>query len=858
MVSVSEALAIALGHHQSGGAEGLAMADSIYRQIVQVQPDLAQAWDLLGLVARQYGRREEAVRRFRQAIALDPGVIDHLTHLGVGLREAGHPEAAEREYRRALVLREDVPAIHYNLANLLEIGGRGVEAEAHLRRALVLDRGFLPALTLLAGILNRRGDDGGVVSLTRDGVAALPDAIELRLTLANALTRLGRRAEAETVFRGMLAVAPASVEGLISLGLEYYVRGAWGTAETFCRRAARARPDVGQAWNNLGAVLNASKRPVEAIACYRIMVALDPANADGLSNLGAALHGAALNEEALIQQRRAARSRPTLAGAYINRGGALTALGRFDEAIEAQRGVLVLDPADVETWVHIGANWQSLGNGTFARHAFERALSLDPDNVRLHNAFGNLYLALNKMGEARRHFMRALIRQPAYEEAWNNLGAVFRNWGRQAEAVTCFRRAVRVNGTDPRLHSNMLLTLCYQEGVDEAALRDEHVEWARRHADRHAAAIRPFANPRDLERRLKVGYVSPDLRVHAAAYFLEPMFEHHDHERFEITCYAEVARPDAMTERLRAHADRWMFTVGLSDDEVAARVRADGIDVLVDLAGHTGNNRLGVFARKPAPVQATWLGYATTTGMRAMDYIILDPWHAPPDADEAVYVEKVWRLPEVYRCYRPPEESPDVGPLPADRNGHVTFGSFNAYVKVTERVVETWAAALRAVPDSRLLIITGSPEAEVAARFGGHGVGADRLRVVGKQNLTGFLELMNEVDVALDPFPHTGGTTTLHSLWMGVPVVTLAGRRFSERGGIGILGPLGLSDLCGDTLTGYVEIAARLAGDHDRLWRLRSGLRARLRDSAFVDAARLTRQMEEVYRGMWRDWCARI
>lgn len=852
MASIPEALSIALNRLQAGDP---ATAENIYRQVVQAIPEHAETWSRRGLALRQMGRQGQALACFQRAAALDVANADYLVYLGVGSKDAGDLTSAAASYARALTINEAAPACHYNMANLLLAMGRNADAERHARRALALDPRFAPAYFMAAGEMARRGDQAGLRDLYRRGVEALPDSLDVHLALIGALSRCG--APAAAAYRLMLARRPDLVEAWLNLGLTHYQRGDAPASAALFRRAVICRPDVTQGWNNLGAAFNAARRGAAALACYRVLAALDPGGGESIANLAAAFQAVSRNEEALRWARRGRMVNPLLATAHVNLGGALTALGRFEEAIRAYGGGLVLDPADAEAWVNIGSSWQSRGDAGQSRRAFNRAARIDSLNVRMRNAYGNLCLALNRMGEAEAHFHQALIVRPDYEEALNNLGAVHRNRGRQAAATACFRRAVQVNPTDSRIHSNMLLTLCYQEGVDEAALRREHEAWAQRHADPHLAAARSFANPKAADRRLRIGYVSPDLRVHAAAYFLEPMFERHDHEAFEIFCYAEVARPDAMTERLRGCADHWRSTVGVSDDAAAAAIRADGIDVLIDLAGHTGNNRLGVFARKPAPVQATWLGYATTTGMRAMDYIILDPWHAPLGGDEAVYTERVWRLPEVYRCYRPPEESPPVGPSPMDANGHITFGSLNAYVKVTEAVIAVWAATLRAVPNARLMIIASAPPDEVAARFASYGIESRRIRVEGKRDLAGFLDLVNTVDIALDPFPHTGGTTTLHSLWMGVPVVTLAGRRFSERGGVGILGPLGMGDLVAEDFAGYVDAARRLAGDSAYLRRLRAESRERLRASAFVDAARFTRQMEDVYRGMWLDWLRR-
>jgi predicted O-linked N-acetylglucosamine transferase (SPINDLY family) len=326
-----------------------------------------------------------------------------------------------------------------------------------------------------------------------------------------------------------------------------------------------------------------------------------------------------------------------------------------------------------------------------------------------------------------------------------------------------------------------------------------------------------------------------------------------------LYAYAEVARPDAMTARLRALCDHWRSTCGLGDAQVAELIRADGIDVLVDLAGHTAASRLLVFARKPAPVQVSYLGYPATTGLDAMDYRLTDAYAEPAGTSEQWYVERLVRLPRSLWCYRPLDDMPEVSPAPAGRNGYVTFGSFNNFAKIGARVIDLWAQLLRAVPDSRLFMICvpeGEAQHALIERFTARGVAAERLQLHGRLPRAAYLAAFGNVDVALDPFPCNGGTTTCDALWMGLPVLALIGDTFLSRAGLSLLAAAGLAELAAATPEAYLAIGAGLSADIDALAARRATMRALLRGSALMDAPAFARDVELAYRDMWRHWCA--
>jgi predicted O-linked N-acetylglucosamine transferase (SPINDLY family) len=455
----------------------------------------------------------------------------------------------------------------------------------------------------------------------------------------------------------------------------------------------------------------------------------------------------------------------------------------------------------------------------------------------------------------------AIALQPGEPDFHMNCGLAYLARGQGAEAVLHLREALRLRPAYPKAHSNLLFALNFRGEVPPAEVLEEHRRWYR--ANVLPGLVR-LATPRNLpqpERQLRVGYVSGDFREHVIALFIEPVLAHHDQAEFEVFIYdsgAGASAGDPVTARLRGYAKRWRMIGPENDDAVAAMVREDAIDLLVDLAGHTRGARLAVFARRAAPVQLTWLGYPTTTGVDEIDYRISDPYCDPAGMTEPHYVERLLRLPDSLWCYQPGAGTPEVSKLPVLEAGVVTFGSFNQPAKVNDDVIALWARVMTAVPGSRLLMAP-MPDGEARQRFrrlfAAHGVDSVRLDFEPRMPQAEYQALRGKVDIALDPFPVNGGSTTCETLWMGVPVVTLSGDRFVARAGTSLLSTLGLTGCIAETHAEYVAIAQRLAGDPARLAALRASLRDRMRRSPLMDGARFTRNLEALYRQAWRDWC---
>ncbi|MBL8386230.1 MAG: tetratricopeptide repeat protein [Burkholderiales bacterium] len=565
-------------------------------------------------------------------------------------------------------------------------------------------------------------------------------------------------------------------------------------------------------------------------------------------------------------------------------GRLVGALGRRFRA-----GPAAAAPSAAE-WIERGIASNRAGDLADAAICFERALALDPDAVpALHGRAAMHHLA-GDHEDAIALCDDVIARAPRHLDAWITRGFAARALGRLDEALTAFRTAVDIDArpgliscvggilfqqgriaaaleqmdralaADPAadlIHSNRLFILNHDPRLTPAQVAAAHFAWGRMVEARLAPLREPLAPDPDPARRLRVGYVSADLRTHSVAFYLAPVLEHHDRTRVEVICYDNQPGPgDAFTRRLERLADQWVRTAALDDLALARRIRADRVDVLVDLSGHTGGNRLPVFAMRAAPVQVSWFGYMNTTGLTAMDYRLTDPSLLPPGA-EALYSEALFRIPST-AVWSPAPDSPEPGPLPALAHGQVRFGSFNNWAKVSDDVVRTWSALLGRVPEARLLVVAAGGDdegarAQIAARFGRAGVGRERLEIVGTRPLAQFLDLVRSVDIALDPYPYNGGTTTMHTLWMGVPVVSLAMEQEIGRVSRGLLWACGLHDLCASSEDRYVDAAAALAHDLPRLAALRQDLRTRLRASPLMNGAEMATNLEKAFRVMWHN-----
>lgn len=574
--------------------------------------------------------------------------------------------------------------------------------------------------------------------------------------------------------------------------------------------------------------------------------------------LGAVLERMGRADEALSAKLKAVALAPDDGEARHNLGNAWMKLERFAEAEACYRHVLALRPGFAEAHRTLGNALYGLSLPRQAEDSYLRALEINPHDSDAHNNLGNVLRDQGRLHDAEAQLRIALEINPALATAHGNLGNVLGDQGRLDEALSQHRGALALDPDNAELHSNLLFCLLHNESLAPADIFAEHVNFGVHFESPLRASWLPHTNARDPERRLRIGFLSGDLRDHPVAGFIEPVWAMLDPAALELWAYSNHTREDGVTTRLRQYVQHWRMVAGLSDAALAEQIRADGIDILIDLAGHTAHGRLLTCARKPAPLQAAWIGYPGTTGLSAIDYLICDRFNAPHGWYERYYTEQFARLPST-GAFAPSAEAPSVNPLPAQCNGYPTFASFNRPSKLGETVIEAWSRVLAAVPGSRLLVgnVSDAPlAATLAQRFGRYGIAPDRLSFHPVMPLGQYLALHHEVDIVLDTWPYTGGTTTNHALWMGVPVVTMRGPSRAHCQGAAAMCRMGLDDWVADDIAGFVRIAVERARDGEGLAALRRGMRARWRNSPWRDAAVIARGLETALRMMWRRWCA--
>jgi len=632
-----------------------------------------------------------------------------------------------------------------------------------------------------------------------------------------------------------------------------FTQGHLGQAEAAARNLADRYSHIHYLRMATGRALGQMGRLGEALEQFQRALDLAPEDPETVFHV-ANTHAHLGNLEAARDGfTRALELRPDVAVVWGNLGATLGKLGDNVRAVECFRRAIAIDPDLASAHNNIGLCLAQLGHTEEARISYERALVLDPDFTMAHCNLGATLAKLGRSEAAVASFRKTLAIDPRFTEARVGLAAVLGLLGRFTEAEDELRLALRYSPNHCAAHSNLLMCMNYSGRSAETRL-DEARRYGRIVAA-HAAA--PFASWRcpSAPMRLRVGFVSGDLRDHAVGYFLESVLANLDGSRIELYAYPTHPAFDALSARIRPYFREWRPLVHLDDEGAARRIHADGIHLLLDLSGHTADNRLPVFAWRPAPVQATWLGYFATSGVEQIDWLVADPW-CVPDGHEGQFTERIWRLPETRMCFTAPRMEIRVADLPAPAAGLVTYGCFNNLAKMNDAVVAVWSAILREVPASRLFLKArqlddGPVRDSVRERFRAHGVAPERLLLEGQSSREQYLNTYHRVDIALDPFPFPGGATSAEALWMGVPVIALAGDCLIARQGYGMLMNAGLADWIAEDTADYARRAVHFASDLQMLAKLRSTLREQVLGSPLFDAARFARHFEAALSGMW-------
>ena len=781
-------------------------------------PDFGFGWKLLGSALQMQGKN--SLLAFRKAAELMPGEAEAHYNLATAQKSFGLLNDATASYRRALQIKPEYADAYYSLGNALTELGQLDEAISNYLRALQIKPDFADAHLKLGYVLSDLGQLNDAAASFRRASQLKPEYADAYYNLGNALTELGQLDEAISNYLRALQIKPDFADAHNKLGVALKELGQFDEAQACYRRALELRPDLADVHNNLGMLFLQLGQFDAAVASFRVAVGIKSDFAEAYDNLGASLQSLGLHDEARTSYKRAVQLKHNLAAALND----------------------------------LGVTLQERGQSNSALAKFRRALYLKPDFARAHNNLGLALLKREQFFDAASSFRRALQLNPGSADAHFNLGNALRNLGQNDDALASYRKALELKPDFVLAQSNLLFTLNYissspESGLEEAWKYGRMVE--KKVTSRYSSwlcAARP--------ERLRVGIVSGDLYQHPVVYFLEALLTQLDPACIELIAYSTSSKFDEFTARIKSYFAALKPIHSLSDEAAARLIHSDGVHILIDLSGHTANNRLPVFAWKPAPVQVSWLGYFATTGVTEMDYLLADKVGVP-EVQREHFTESIWYLPDTRLCFTAPGVDLPVTPLPALANGFITFGCFQNMAKLCDDVLEAWGEILAALPNARLRLQTyqldkTSQVEQLIQRLQRYGIDPARVAVHGSARRDAYLAAHAEVDMILDTFPYPGGTTTCEALWMGVPTLTLAGDSLLARQGASLLSAAELEEWVTTSKAEYIAKAITFAADQSSLASLRAGLRQKVLASPLFDAPRFTRHFEDTMRGMWQ------
>lgn len=713
--------------------------------------------------------------------------------------------------------------------NAIEETGQLQEALRCYDAAISLAPNFARAHMNRGNILLARGDNEGALSAYQKATDLDPTYAAAYYNAGNAYAQLERHEAARTAYEKAIELKPQFVDAYVALGCALEDLGHRDEAVASYQKALEIEPDYAEVHANIGKVLLVLGQQDSAIRHFERSVELHPNDGETLFILG------------IAQKAR----------------------GHFEAARSSLSRAQAILTENIEARIHLGDTLLQLEQASEAIDCYRKILEIVPDHAVVHNNLGNAYFTSGYYAEAATSYRRATELQPDFASAHSNLGGVLKDIGESLDGIKSIRRALEIAPEVNATRSNLLFVSNSLNHQSQDLLLEEAKKYGEIVASQ-SKTISTWQNTPEPDRRLRIGLVSGDLCYHPVGFFIEGVLRAMTATtagKLEFFAYMNFYRSDSVSERIKALCHRWREIFGLSDEECVQLIQRDEIDILIDLSGHTGKTRLPIFAWKPAPIQISWLGYFATTGVDAIDYLIADPWTLP-ESEERYFTEAIWRLPETRLCFTPPDENVNIGQLPMLSESRITFGCFNSLNKMNDDVVSVWARLLSELPDSRLFLKARQlyyPAAQTAVfdNFSKHGISAQRLVLEGPANRANYLASYNRIDIALDPFPYTGGTTTAEALWMGVPVLTLAGKNFLARQGVGLLANAGLHDWIATDPYDYVARAVSHAADSEKLAELRLNLRKRVLASPVFDADSFAMHLDNALRSMWKVWCAK-
>ncbi len=670
--------------------------------------------------------------------------------------------------------------------------------------------------------------------------------------------RAGRFQEAESVYNQILAKAPDHPDALNLLGVLAADFKRHDIAIPLFTRAINVSPHFPNYYFNLANSLFAIGQLNDALTCYLHAIEINPAYPGAHYNIANTYRDLNNPQQALIYYSRAIEQDPKDIAAMNNIADVLQKFNRFEESLQYYKQALAINPDFPATLSNIANAYLKIRDYESAIKHYSRAIELHPRFPEPYNGIGNTLMQFGRLDEAVEYLEKAIAIRPDYAIAYNNLGSAYKEIGQLDQSLDSYRKSISLDPTLNTAHSNLLLTLLYSSKTTPELLAEESQKYDEQFG-KAGDRFTSYDNLIDPNRKLRIGYISPDFRNHPVGRFMLPLVRRHDKLQFEIFCYAFESEPDEMQAQFQSSADHWRQINTLNDNQLCDLIRADQIDILVDLSLHLANNRLLVFARHPAPVQLSFAGYPGSTGLSAIDYHLTDPYLEPPGMFDKLWSDSAYRLPHTFWCDDLDQPLPDVSQLPAKSNGFITFGSLNNFCKVNADVLDAWIKILSEIPDSRFIMLAPESSARnsITDIFQSAGISPDRIEFVGKLPREEYLKVYNRIDIGLDSFPYNGHATSFDALVMGVPVVTLVGKTIVGRAGLSLLTNLQLTDLIAFNTDDYVKIAAQLADNLDRLETIRCNLRKELRNSPLGKIDSFTQDIESAYRTFWQNWCTK-
>jgi predicted O-linked N-acetylglucosamine transferase (SPINDLY family) len=812
-----------------------------------------------GLILKALQRPAEALDQFSQALTINPSIAETWNNRGTVLNDLKRYREALADFDRAIAVNANYADAFFNKGNALAGLKLYDQALAAYDRALWLRPDLAETWLARGNVLVELKENAKAFEAYDKALSLKPNLAGAWLSRGNLFAEIDRFDAAAANYDKALALGSGLAEAWLGRGNVFIARKQLDIASASYDRALNLKPDLEKAWLGRGNVFAERKQHDDALAAYDKALAIDPTLAEAWLGRGNVLSDLKQDAAAFAAYDKAIMLKPDLVGAWLGRGNRFAADRRYDDALAAYDKALALKSDFAEVWLGRGIVFFALWRYGDALAAFERSIALKADLAPAWHGCGTVLLRLDRQSEALAALDRALTLAPDFAEAWYVRGYALFEMNRLTEAFAAFDQALEIKPDLSEAISDRIYVLDFasDSGFDEQQ-KARAVWWQKIGAAIFNQSSVHHANARDPVRRIRVGYVSADFRNHSAAFAVKPVLLNHDKNQFEVTCYSSTQIADELTGQFQGAADRWRDATRMSDAALSEQIQNDQIDILVDLSGHSGGNRLGVFARKPAPIQVTAWGHATGTGLPTIDYLFSDPVTCPSTVRH-LFAEKIFDLPCLASIEPLPEQVRPSDP-PMQSNGYVTFGVFNRANKISEEATSLWARILHSIPRSRILMKhyafdQAAMRTQLSERFFMHGISADRIAFLGGTSRQDHLAAFKEIDICLDPFPVNGGISTWESLQMGVPVIAKLGNTMISRSAAAIVTAVGLGDWVSDTPDGYLDIAKKYAAMPEHLKALRAELPAMIMESEAGNSVKYTRAVEAAYRKMWIDYC---